>query len=162
MDGQMTGNTSFDKIVPATKNSNNLKTDLLKKYMNMRSRSPYSRNKDLHQSMDRSSISKYDSNAKKDTLKTDKSQLNFSSVGERREKSRNMILESTMERKNLKDSIMKRYKESNTRADSRSKDQDSMKKSSLYQTFLDKKEKVSATKKIKSDSRNWASTDSAF
>lgn len=131
--------------------------------MNMRSRSPYSRNKDLHQSMDRSSNSKYDSNAKKDSaLKADKSQMNFSSVGERREKSRNMILESTMERKNLKDSIMRRYKESHTRADSRSKDQDSLKKSSLYQTFLGKKEKVSATKKIRSDAKNWASTDSAF
>jgi len=37
-----------------------------------------------------------------------------------------------MERKNLKDSIMRRYKESNARTESRSKEHDNIKKSSLY------------------------------
>lgn len=64
-----------------------------------------------------------------------------------------------MERKNLKDSIMRRYKDSNTRLDLRSRDQESLKKSSLYQTFLDKK--VSVSKKPRSEAKNWASTDSA-
>lgn len=127
--------------------------------MNMRTRSPYSRNNDLYQSLDRSVNSKYSSITKKEAPKVDKSAHNFSTVDEKREKSRNMILESTMERKNLKDSIMRRYKDSNARVDSRSREQDSLKKSSLYQTFIEKK--VSVGNKPKSDAKNWASTESA-
>ena len=68
-----------------------------------------------------------------------------------------MILESTLERKNLKESIMKRYtKDSSVK--SKTKDSDSKKRPSLYQNFMNKR--VPASKDSREELKNWSSTDS--
>jgi hypothetical protein len=68
-----------------------------------------------------------------------------------------MILESTMERKNLNDSIMRRYKDtSNVRTASRSKDSDTKKRPSLYQNFVNKR--VSASKDSGENMSDWGTS----
>jgi hypothetical protein len=113
--------------------------------------------------MDRGISGNYGSLAKRSKSRPNMD-MNFSSLDDRRHKSRNMILESTMERKNLKESIMRRYRDSRTRGDSRSKKESgskskSKKRSSLYQKFMNKR--VSASKNSRADMRNWSSTDSS-
>ena len=146
-----------------SKKSRASKNDLLNNYM--KNRSPYSRSKkeDLYQSMDRGMNNNYNSINKRSKSRPNMD-MNFSSLDDRRHKSRNMILESTMERKNLKESIMKRYRDSRTRGDSRSKEggskSKSKKRSSMYQNFMNKR--VSASKGgSRADMRNWSSTDSS-
>jgi hypothetical protein len=69
-----------------------------------------------------------------------------------------MILESTLERKNLKESIMKRYtKESSVK--SKNKDSDTKKRPSMYQNFMNKR--VSTGKESREELKNWSSTDSS-
>jgi hypothetical protein len=132
------------------------KGDRISSYM--KNRSPYSKQEDLYQSMDRGLSNHYGSIGKRSKSRPNM-EMNFSSLDDRRNKSRNMILESTMERKNLKESIMRRYRDSRTRPDSRSKESKSKKRSSLYQNFMNKR--VSASKKSRAEMKNWASTDSS-
>lgn len=146
--------SKYENKRSGSKKSHKSKNDLLKSYM--KTRSPYGKQEDLYQSMDRGH---YNSLAKRSKSRPN-NDLNFSSLDDRRHQSRNMILESTMERKNLKESIMRRYRDSNTRNEPKKQTTSKQKKrTSMYQNFMNKR--VSASKGSRNDMKNWASTDSS-
>lgn len=133
------------------------KADRVSPYM--KTASPFSKQEALYQSLDRGVVNHYGAINKRSKSRPEMDHANYSHLNDRRNKSRNMILESTLERKNLKDSIMRRYRDSRTRPDSRSKESRSKNRSSLYQNFMNKR--VSASKKSRAEMKNWASTDSS-
>lgn len=148
---------NYERKPSASKTTTSIiKANLLKNYMNLKSQNQYPKPDTSYNSLDKSQT-QYNSVAQRGNSRSSNIDLNFSSLDDRRQKSRNMILESTMERKNLKESIMKRYKDSSSK--SKTKDSDTNKRSSLYQNFMNKR--VSASKDSREELKNWSSTDSS-